>query len=315
MTAPSDSMRAVLARLGAEDAGLPDPTRLDPVQGRALAALTNLRWNEGLPAMAEARTVMHAGLPARYVVPPNDAGRDAILYLHGGGWAFGSAATHEGAARRLALACRAPVLTVEYRLAPEHPWPAGLDDATGAFLATGGPRRWSLSGDSAGANLALCAMLRLIGARQRLPAQALLFYGVYGADFLSPSYIAQADGPGLTRDKMRRYWDMYAPEGVRGHPEVAPLAAADAVLAALPPLYLNAAELDPLRSDTERLAARLRALGRDDPCDVVAGVVHGFMQMGEVLPEAAQAFERAGAMFAGRACQTWQPINKEEETP
>jgi acetyl esterase len=307
-------MHTVLARLAAEDAGLPDPTTFPPQQGRALAALTNARWNLDLPEMAEARTLLHAGLPARLMIPPNDAGREAILNLHGGGWAFGSALSHEGAARRLAIACRAPVLTVEYRLAPEHPWPAGLDDTVAAFRATDGSRRWSMAGDSAGANLALCAMIRLLAEGAPLPAQALLFYGVFGADFTTPSYVGQADGPGLTRDKMRRYWDMYAPALSRGNPEIAPLAADDATLRALPPLYLNAAELDPLRSDTERLEARLRALGRTDPCDIVPGVVHGFMQMGTCLPEAVRAFERAGEVFRQRAGQAWQAINKEEET-
>jgi acetyl esterase len=314
MSDPSDDMRAVLERLAAEDAGLPDPTLLAPERGRTLAALTNMRWNETLPEMAEARTVMHAGLPARLVVPTDDAGRDAILYVHGGGWAFCSPTTHEGAARRLAQACRAPVLSIGYRLAPERPWPAGLEDVTAAFLATQGPRRWSVAGDSAGANLALCATLRLISEKRRMPAQALLFYGVYGADFASPSYVAQANGPGLTRDKMRRYWDMYAPEQLRANPEIAPLQAPDDALAALPPLYMNAAELDPLRSDTERLRDRLRALGRDDPCDVVPGVVHGFMQMGQVLPAAAEAFRKAGDVFRERAEQSSDPNNKEEET-
>ncbi|MDF0603162.1 alpha/beta hydrolase [Psychromarinibacter sp. C21-152] len=315
MNEPSETMRQVLTRLEQEDAGLVDPTRLAPQHGRALADLTNMRWNVPLPEMAEARTVMHAGLPARLVTPPNDSGRDAILHVHGGGWAFCSPATHEGAARRLALACCAPVLTVDYRLAPEHPWPAGLEDVTEAFRAADGPRRWSIAGDSAGANLALCATLRLVRAGERVPAQALLFYGVYAAEFDSPSYVAHADGPGLTRDKMRRYWDMYVPAPQRTDPEVAPLTATDADLAALPPLYLNAAGLDPLRSETERLFDRLRGLGRHDTCDVIPGVIHGFMQMGQVLPEASDAFARAGAVFTDRADGTEWTINKEEERP
>ncbi len=120
MSGPTDGMRAVLDRLAAEDAGLGDPTLLDPQSGRALAALTNLRWNADLPEVAEARTVMHAGLPARLVVPENDGGAEAILHVHGGGWAFCSAATHEGAARRLALACGCPVLTGEEHQQRDH---------------------------------------------------------------------------------------------------------------------------------------------------------------------------------------------------
>ncbi|WP_138465665.1 alpha/beta hydrolase [Poseidonocella sp. HB161398] len=298
MSAPTASMQAVLDRLAAEDAGLGDPTLLDPQAGRALAALTNLRWNADLPKVAEARTVMQAGMPARLVVPGNDTGGEAILHVHGGGWAFCSAATHEGAARRLAIACACPVLTVDYRLAPEHPYPAGLEDVLAAWEARDPARRWSMAGDSAGANLALAAMLRMAGQGAALPAMGLLFYGVYGADFGTPSYIAHEFGPGLTRAKMQRYWDWYAPEAARGDPEVAPLAATDAALAALPPLYLNAAGLDPLRSDTEALAARLAALGRSDRFDLAEGVVHGFMQMGSALPEARDAFAAAGEAFA-----------------
>lgn len=297
MTGPSSTMKAVLDRLAAEDAGLADPTTMLPQDGRALAELTNQRWNADLPDMREARTVMHAGLPAHWVVPENDAGTDAILHVHGGGWALCSAQTHEGASRRLASTCGCPVLTVDYRLAPEHPYPAGLEDLLQAWAERDASRRWSLAGDSAGANLALATALRLVAAKDALPASLLLFYGVYGADFDTESYRARADGPGLTRAKMMRYWDWYAPARVRDDPFVAPLAASDEALVALPPLYLNAAGLDPLLSDTERLAARLRRLGRADFFDRIEGVVHGFMQMGAALPEARHAFQRAGAAF------------------
>lgn len=298
---PSPAMRALLDRLAREDQGLADPTTLEPQAGRSLAALTNIRWNEDLPPVAESRNLMQAGLPARLVVPKGDTGRDAILHVHGGGWAFCSAATHEAAARRLADATGARVLTIEYRLAPEHPYPQGLEDVLAAWTARDPGFRWSIAGDSAGANLALAAMLRLIEDGGALPAQALLFYGVYGADFATPSYEAYADGPGLTRAKMQRYWNWYAARDLRGRPTVSPLAASDAALAALPPLYLNAAGIDPLCSDTELLVARLRALGRDDPFDLIEGVVHGFMQMGSALPEARGAFEQAGTVFRKRA--------------
>lgn len=297
MSRPSNSMRTVLDRLAQEDAGLADPTLMPPQHARALAEMTNHRWNIDLPEMAGARTVIHAGMPARWVVPKNDRGTDAILHVHGGGWALCSAMTHEGAARRMAEACACPVLTVDYRLAPDHPFPAGLSDVLSAWRALDPARRWSIGGDSAGANLSLATMLALIEAGDPLPAAGLLFYGVYGADFDSDSYIRNADGPGLSRAKMMRYWDWYAPETKRGNPLVAPLAAEDAALAALPPLYLNAAELDPLLSDTESLVARLRALGRNDAYDRVPGVVHGFMQMGLALPEARDAFARSGEVF------------------
>ena len=293
-------MQAVLDRLMAEDGMQPDPTQLLPAEGRAKAEAANRRWNGPAPAMARELIVETPGGRRAFVfVPPSDTGREAILYIHGGGWAFCSAATHEGAARRLALATGAPVITFDYRLAPEHPYPAGLDDCLSLWaerehVLTG--RRWSVSGDSAGANLALALMVRLKG--RDLPHCGLLFYGVFDADFESPSYRQVAEGPGLTRGKMQRYWDFYAPEDQRlSDPCLTPARASDEILAALPQLYLNAAEVDPLRSDSEALAARLHALGRKDPFDTVPGVVHGFMQMSIWLPQAEAAFDRAGEAF------------------
>lgn len=312
MTGPSHSMAAVIDRLSREDAGLGDPTLMLPQRARALAELTNARWNADLPGMAEARTVVHGGMPARWLVPENDRGGEAIFYVHGGGWALCSTMTHEGAARRLALACACPVLIFDYRLAPEAPFPEGLSDVLTAWRARDAGRRWSIAGDSAGANLALAAMLALINeGAGPMPAAGLLFYGVYGADFDSPSYVRHADGPGLTRAKMRRYWDWYAPDSSRGDPLVAPLAACDEVLAALPPLYLNAAGLDPLLSDTERLVERLRGLDRTDIHDLIPGVVHGFMQMGNALPEARDAFRRAGAAFQKITAREGWPTRRE----
>lgn len=307
MSGLSPNMLAVLRRLVEEDAGVGDPTLMTPRQARVVSELTNMRWNADLPAMAEVRTLVHAGMPARWVVPKNDKGTDAILQVHGGGWALGSPATHEGAARQLASVCACPVLTVDYRLAPEDRFPAGLDDILTAWRSRSSRssgRRWSIAGDSAGANLGLAAMLAMIGAQEDLPACGLLFYGVYGTDFNSESYLKNANGPGLTREKMMRYWDWYAPKEVRNNPLVAPLAAGDEVLRALPPLYLNAAGLDPLLSDTEALFRRLRAIGREDVFDHVPGVVHGFMQMSSVLPEAREAFRRAGEVFSEFTAQS-----------
>jgi len=303
---PSPDMQAILDRLAVEDAGLPDPTRLPPAKGRAQAEAGNARWNVDLPVMAEMRAVDVAGpagdIACCILTPPGEV-RGTILFVHGGGWAFCSMATHERCARVLAIAAQARVVTCDYRLAPEHPFPVGLNDCRAVWLALAArlgpfadlPGPLALSGDSAGANLALALMLD--GGPQ--PDCGLLFYGVYGAAFDTPSYIDCADGPGLTRDKMRRYWDWYAAEAQRRDPRIAPLAADDSALAALPPLYLNAAEIDPLRSDTERLFRRLSALGRRDTFRLHGGVVHGFLQMTVALAEARLALADAGAAFRG----------------
>lgn len=294
-------MRAVLDRLATEDGPQPDPTLLPPAEGRAVAEASNRRWNREGPVMARELIVETADGRRAYVyIPKGDSGVQAILYIHGGGWSYCSAATHDGAARWLADAAGAPVVTFDYRLAPEHRYPAGLEDCLSVWAGREGilpGRIWSVSGDSAGANLAMAMMLRLDG--RDLPQSGLLFYGVYDADFDSPSYRAIAEGPGLTHDKMRRYWDFYTgPDADRlADPCLTPANAPDAALAALPPLYLNAAEIDPLCSDSEKLAARLHALGREDRFDLIAGVVHGFMQMSLWLPQSIDAYRRAGDAF------------------
>lgn len=301
---PSAEMQVILDRLAAEDAGLPDPTLLPADKGRAQAAAGNLRWNADLPELALEHNVSVSGPGGEIacrILMPQGAARGTILFIHGGGWAFCSMATHERCARVLAQEAEATVVLCDYRLAPECPYPAGLEDCRavwkalaagqGPFAELSGP--FALSGDSAGANLALALMLE----DAPRPDCGLLFYGVYGADFETPSYIDCADGPGLSRDKMRRYWDWYTPESTRRDPLVAPLAAEDAALASLPPLYLNAAEIDPLRSDSERMYHRLSALGRRDRFRLHGGVVHGFMQMTIALEEARKALADAGAAF------------------
>jgi acetyl esterase len=301
---PSAQMQAILDRLGLEDAGLPDPTTLPAAQGRAQAEAGNRRWNVDLPEMAsvcECSLQGPAGAIGCRILTPKGHPRGTILFVHGGGWAFCSKDSHDRCARLLAIEAQAVVVSFDYRLAPEAAFPAGLEDCRAVWTAlqaqvapfdkVSGP--FALSGDSAGANLAMALMLD----GSPLPDFGLLFYGVYGADFTSPSYRDCANGPGLTRDKMRRYWDWYAPEAQREDPLLTPLSASDAALRALPPLYLNAAEIDPLRSDTERLFHRLSALGRRDEFRLHGGVVHGFMQMTTALDEARQAVADAGAAF------------------
>ncbi|HET7411748.1 MAG TPA: alpha/beta hydrolase, partial [Pararhizobium sp.] len=305
---PTSEMAALMARLASQDAALPDLMTLDAAAARAQAEDTNARWNRDLPPMEEARNITLPATPelgspalkARLLRPAK--ARGLILYLHGGGWATCNVKTHERTMRVLAAESRMAVLGVDYRLAPEFPFPAALHDCVAAWraacgmagdLSAGGPM--AVAGDSAGANLALTLMLFESAARRRLPDFGLLFYGVYGDDPTTPSKRAYGDGRfGLSSAKMKRYWEWYVPQDEEHHnPLAAPLKAEDEALRALPPLYLNAAGLDPLLSDTLALARRLDALGRSDTLFVHRGVVHGFMQMTIALAEARAAHERA----------------------
>lgn len=315
----SPDMAALMHRMAEEDGPQVDSTLLPAAEGRAASAKANRRWNIDLPAMAAVReahvpadaALGSASCGVRILVPPHGSS-GTILFVHGGGFAFCSPETHERCARVLALESGMAVVVPDYRLAPENPYPSGLMDVVACLRALrADPSLFGLdagpilvSGDSAGANLALAAMLHEHRHAQDLPAGAVLFYGVYGADHGTPSHIRFAEGPGLTTAKMRRYWDWYVPRDEdRDNALASPLKASASELKALPPLWLQAAGIDPLLSDTLILARRLRELGRDDPVEVVPGVVHGFLQMTVSLEVARQALAEAGAA-ARRLAQT-----------
>ncbi|KLK94685.1 alpha/beta hydrolase [Microvirga vignae] len=304
-------MAELMQRVAEEDGPPIDPTLLPAAEGRAAAAKGNLRWNIDLPVMAE---IGEYRIPANpdlgsaecrtRVLIPRERTAGILLFVHGGGFAFCSPETHERCARLLAIETGMAVVVPDYRLAPEHPYPAGLMDVVASLRALQsepssfgfGPGPLLVSGDSAGANLALAAMIHEHRLGRALPQGALLFYGVYSADHTSPSHVRFADGPGLTTAKMRRYWDWYvSSDEARHDPLICPLEASDSELRALPPLWLQAAGIDPLLSDTLALGRRLRDLGRDDPVSVVPGVVHGFLQMTVSLQAAREALVAAGA--------------------
>ncbi len=313
----SPQSRAALDDLLAETGPLPDPTTLPPAQGRLQADTVNARWNRDLPPMErvqevwiEADAALGSARCRLRVLMPAGAGPGAILYSHGGGFAFGTPETHERCARLLALAAGMSVVLPDYRLAPEHPFPAGLRDVVASLRALragrlpvsgGGPV--IVAGDSAGANLSLSAILHEQAVGEKLPDGALLFYGNFGADFTTDSYQRFAEGPGLTTARMQRYLAWYAKGRDLSHePLACPLAASDGALSALPPLSLVAAGADPLLSDTLALHARLTVLGRSDPLTVVPGVVHGFLQQTLVLEAARETLRNAGAAARSFVC-------------
>lgn len=306
----SPDMEAVWAWLVEQDAGLPNWLDLPPAEARRQHNRLAMRWNATLPEVDRIEPVQIPGtppIPCRLIVPA-DATPGCILFLHGGGWAFGDLDTYDRFMRLLAVAARRRVLGVEYRLAPEHPYPAPLDDcrAAWAWLA-GRPRAdlagpLSLAGDSAGANLAMGVMLAAARDGTAMPGNALLFYGAYEADGVEPSIGRFSEGFGLTRAAMRRFWDMYVPNpAMHDDPLVGALHAPEAWLRQLPPLFLNAAGLDPLLSDSLALVKRLTLAGVPHEFALHQGVHHGFMQMSLRLPEAEAAIARSARFLARNA--------------
>lgn len=218
-----------------------------------------------------------------------------ILYIHGGGWTGGSIDLNERACQLLADRAGVDIVSISYRLAPERPYPAGLDDCRAAlhhFRDQFAARPIVLTGASAGANLALALAL------DEPIAGLILFYGVFGSDMETTSYREFAEGYGFTRQRMAELFDLYDPEGRRGtEPRLCPLHASDIQVSALPPTYILAAECDVLRDDSVALARRLATAGREHQLHIEPGVTHGFINRGRLVPAADRCLAQAAAFL------------------
>lgn len=231
--------------------------------------------------------------------------RPLLIYIHGGGWLGGSIELNESAARALAAQSGRHVVSISYRFAPQHPYPAALQDCIAAvqwLQSTDCPtaltchadlQRIAIGGASAGANLALTTALSLpLSTFEAL----VLFYGVFDDDMSTPSYQQYPEGPGMTRARMEMIFQHYDPQlHRRSDPLVTPL---QANLQGLPHTVVAAAEIDVLRSENERLAQRLQAAGVKVSSWVEAGVTHGFINRGRLLPGARDTLSRAAEIIA-----------------
>jgi acetyl esterase len=237
---------------------------------------------------------------------PRGAGPDrllgGVLYLHGGGWVTCDLDTHDRLCRSLANRSGAAVVAVDYRRAPEHPFPAAVDDGLEALAwlrahaAEVGvdPARLAVAGDSAGGNLAavIARRDREAGGAPPLLLQVLIVPITDGA-MDSPSYAENAQGFYLTRAGMGWYWGHYLAGADPLHPDASPLRAAD--LGGLPPALVLTAEYDPLRDEGEAYAERLRAAGVAVDCRRRAGMVHGYLRWTAAVDEAAVSLDEIGA--------------------
>lgn len=225
-----------------------------------------------------------------------------VVFFHGGGFVVGGIATHAGLAAAIARRLDLPVVSVEYRLAPEHPWPAAPDDAEAAarFVAAGdaGLGRPAtglvLCGDSAGGNLAIVTALALRDAPAAVPVIAqLLFYPGTDRSQDRPSRAAFATGYGLDADDMALFDRHYAPD--RHHPRASPLLADQA---GMPPTLVATAALDPLRDEGRAYAAACVLAGVPTILDEAAGQVHGYATFRRAIPSAATDLDRVLALAA-----------------
>ncbi|GAA3446777.1 alpha/beta hydrolase [Planomonospora venezuelensis] len=239
------------------------------------------------------------GVPVR-VYRPVDGDRPlpAIVYYHGGGWVFGSVARNDALARDLAVRNGAVVVSVDYRLAPEHPFPAAADDAwtalrdvfarPGAYGAD--PERIAVCGDSAGGNVAAVAARRARDAGLRLAHQVLV-YPVLDVAMDTPSYRSYAAGFGLGADEMAWFVAQYG--GDPADPALAPIRLADK--SGLAPATVITAECDPLCDEGEAYAAQLAAAGVPVELRRYEGAIHGFFGLPGFFDQAIEAREYAAA--------------------
>jgi acetyl esterase len=255
----------------------------------------------------------HGGpIPARLYVPANVAGDAAaplLLYFHGGGWVIGDLDTHDGTCRFLAAAAGATVLAVDYRLAPEHPFPAAVEDAWAAFAwaAANGtrlgidPARIAVGGDSAGGNLAAVVSLLARAGGGAMPAMQLLIYPPTDAAAELPSRRLFAEGFLLTKRDMDLFEQAYLPPGCdAADPRASILLAPD--LRGLPPAYVATAGFDPLRDEAEAYALRMREAGVRVALRRHPGLTHNFVNLTAISRTSRAAMlEAAGALRMGLA--------------
>ncbi len=292
-----------------ESAGLPPMSEGTPETARAgFRALTvDARPAESVPDVASVEDISVPGgagdRPARVYRPSTPGPLPTIVLLHGGGFVIGDLDTHDLTARTLANGCDAVVVSVDYRLAPENPWPAGVEDAIAAtrwastqLSSLGGDARLAVAGDSAGGNLSAVVAQTMRDEGIALAGQ-LLLYPVTDRRGSYPSHEQNATGYFLDMSTMLWFDDQYV-----GHladvdvtdPRLAPL---HGNLSGLAPAVLVVAEFDPLRDDGLAYAAALEAAGVPVEVRTFDGMIHGFVDMGRHSPAAQAAVDETVALF------------------
>jgi acetyl esterase/lipase len=265
-----ESLRAGLEAMSA-GAELPDGTRCEPVD--------------------------RVGVPAEWIEGPEAQRERVLLYLHGGGYTIGSIATHRGLASRIALAAGIRALIIDYRLAPEHPFPAAVDDATAAyrFLLDQGiaPEQIAIGGDSAGGGLTFATLVALRDAGTPLPAAAIALSPWVDLEGSGESMTTKADvDPMVAPEGLRQMAELYLNGADPKTPTAAPL---HADLSELPPIYVQVGTAETLLDDAIRIVERARQAGVAIELEPFEDLIHVFQAFAPFVPEALDAIEKLGA--------------------
>lgn len=252
-------------------------------------------------------------ITVRIYTPLGDGPHPLVVYFHGGGWVFGNVDSHDAQTRDLCNGASCVVVSVDYRLAPEHPFPTAAEDCyaatcwaiENATALAADPARIAVAGDSAGGNLAAVVALM---ARDRngpkLNLQALI-YPVLDTDFDNASYTANAENYLLTRETMLWYWQQYCPDPEqRSNPYAAPMRAVD--LSGLPAALVLTGEYDPLRDEGNAYAKRLAAAGVAVQSECYDGLPHYFIALSRSAP--------VGRVGMHRVCATLREVFADSST-
>jgi monoterpene epsilon-lactone hydrolase len=293
------------------------------------------REHEGVSSIEEARARLEAfaaliepiadvrlaptrvgGVPCEWVWAPDVRGTGALVYLHGGGYGLGSIATHRALVSRLSQATGLRALAVGYRLAPEDPFPAAVEDAVAVYrsLLDDGvpPERLVVAGDSAGGGLAMATMVALRDIGGRLPAAAVCLSPWVDLEVSSDptTVVADAD-PMVTREELQRMAGLYLAGADPRSPLASPL---HAELHGLPPLLVQVGTAETLLDDSLRLAERVRTAGGDVTLEPWRDMIHVWQAFAPLLPDADEAIARIGSWvrdrLTERATATPQPVGR-----
>lgn len=272
--------------------GAPPLHELTPEQGRtAYVAMRTVSKVQ----LHEIRDIDAGGVKCRHYRNTGQTPAPLLIYYHGGGWVIGDLESHDDVCRKLASQARCDVIAVDYRLAPEHPSPAAVDDciaATKWIFANAkslgiDPSRVAIGGDSAGGNLSAIVAMHS-GER---PVFQLLVYPATDMRMGQQSHKDNAQGYLLTADSMKWFIGHYlqGDEKKKLDPKVSPILSSDADLKKSPPTLVITAEFDPLRDEGEEYAAKLASLGVPTSTVRFHGQIHAFFGMSELLDDAAAA--------------------------
>jgi acetyl esterase/lipase len=301
--------RALLDQL--ETAGTPPLSRQTPEEARAgFALLAAIVGPPEEPVPTEDRDLPGPGgaVPVRIYRPASDTPLPVVVYFHGGGWVIGDITSHDTPCHRLAAGVPAVVVSVDYRLAPEHRFPAAVEDcdAVTAWVAAhaaelgADPTRLAVAGDSAGGNLAAVTARRARDRGDPPIAFQLLIYPCTDMTRALPSHVENGTGYLLDADAMSWFIAHYLDGADPRQPDASPLHAED--LAGLPPALVLTAGFDPLRDEGEAYASRLREAGVPATTSRYDGMIHGFYGLDSIFDAAKEATaETVAALRVGLA--------------